>query len=57
MEGTVGSLHRPVQENFRPRAFTRITHDPAVMGGQPCIRRLRNGTVCRTDTEVRRIHP
>ena len=22
-------------------AFSRITHDPAVMGGQPCIRGLR----------------
>jgi uncharacterized protein (DUF433 family) len=22
-------------------AFSRITHDPAVMGGQRCIRRLR----------------
>jgi uncharacterized protein (DUF433 family) len=22
-------------------AFTRITHDPAVMGGKPCIRGLR----------------
>ena len=29
--------------------FTRITHDPAVMGGKPCIRGLRVtvGTVLR----------
>jgi uncharacterized protein (DUF433 family) len=27
--------------------FTRITHDPAVMGGKPCIRGLRvtSGTI------------
>ena len=46
-------------------AFTRITHDPNVMGGKPCIRGLRVtvGTVVglvaagRSHEEILRLYP
>ena len=46
-------------------AFTRITHDPAVMGGKPCIRGLRVtvGTIVglvadgRSHEEILRLYP
>ena len=45
--------------------FTRITHDPNIMGGKPCIRGLRVtvGTVVglvasgRSDDEILRLYP
>ena len=45
--------------------LTRITHDPNVMGGKPCIRGLRvtAGTVVglvaagRSDDEILRLYP
>lgn len=45
--------------------FTRITHNPAVMGGKPCIRGLRVtvGTVVglvatgHSDREILRLYP
>jgi uncharacterized protein (DUF433 family) len=45
--------------------LTRITHDPAVMGGKPCIRGLRVtvGTVVglmaagRSQAEILRLYP
>jgi uncharacterized protein (DUF433 family) len=45
--------------------LTRITHDPAIMGGKPCIRGLRMtvGTVVglvaagRTAEEILRLYP
>ncbi len=33
--------HQQEQTRGQPMHFTRITHDPAVMGGRPCIRGLR----------------
>lgn len=46
-------------------ALTRITHDPAVMGGKPCIRGLRVtvGTIVglvaagRSHEEILRLYP
>ena len=46
-------------------ALTRITHDPSVMGGKPCIRGLRVtvGTIVglvaagRSDEEILRLYP
>lgn len=46
-------------------AFTRITHDPNVMGGKPCIRGLRVtvGTIVglvaagHADDEILRLYP
>jgi uncharacterized protein (DUF433 family) len=46
-------------------AFTRITHDPAVMGGKPCIRGLRVtvGTIVglvaagHSHAEILRLYP
>jgi uncharacterized protein (DUF433 family) len=46
-------------------AFTRITHDPAIMGGKPCIRGLRvtAGTIVglvaagRSEGEILRLYP
>ena len=46
-------------------ALTRITHDPNIMGGKPCIRGLRvtAGTVVglvasgRSDDEILRLYP
>lgn len=46
-------------------ALTRITHDPAVMGGKPCIRGLRVtvGTIVglvaagHSDAEILRLYP
>ena len=46
-------------------ALTRITHDPNIMGGKPCIRGLRMtvGTVVglvaagRSDGEILRLYP
>ena len=46
-------------------ALTRITHDPNIMGGKPCIRGLRVtvGTIVglvaagRSDDEILRLYP
>jgi len=46
-------------------AFPRITHDPNVMGGKPCLRGLRvtAGTIVglvaagRSDDEILRLYP
>ena len=46
-------------------ALTRITHDPNIMGGKPCIRGLRVtvGTIVglvaagRSDEEILRLYP
>ena len=46
-------------------AFTRITHDPNIMGGKPCIRGMRVtvGTIVglvaagRSDAEILRLYP
>jgi uncharacterized protein (DUF433 family) len=46
-------------------ALTRITHDPNIMGGKPCIRGLRVtvGTIVglvaagRSDGEILRLYP
>ncbi len=46
-------------------ALTRITHDPNIMGGKPCIRGLRVtvGTIVgliaadRTNEEILRLYP
>ena len=47
------------------RAHSRITHDPNVMGGKPCLRGLRVtvGTIVglvatgRTSSEILRLYP